>query len=110
VNPVDMCSFSLLKRFIWIPSGANARQVGLPVANRNSASSVEPAVDDKKCRRILRGIGMGKVWIGVLVVRLPIGTANGTIHRAWLPTAAGLRISPFLVYAEIMAYIDRLMC
>ena len=70
---------------------------------KNSASSVTPGpiIDDRIRRRILRRILLGKVWIGALAVSLPLGIANGIIHRAWLPTVAGVAINLILTYATI---------
>jgi hypothetical protein len=70
---------------------------------KSIASSEEPgpAVDDDARDRILRDIRKRKVWIGVLMVLLPIGIANGVIHRAWLPTLAGVGISLLIVYVAI---------
>lgn len=58
-------------------------------------------VDDDARKRTLRDIRKRKVWIGVLIVLLPIGIAEGMVHRAWLPTLAGVGISLTLMYVAI---------
>jgi hypothetical protein len=60
----------------------------------------EPAIalDDDTRRRILRGIWMRKVWIGVLALLLLVGIANGVANRAWLPTLAGVGMNLLWMY------------
>ncbi len=72
-------------------------------ARKTLLSSTEPAIvlDDRARRRILRGIWMNKVWIGVLAVCLPIGIVNGLAHRAWLPTLVGVGMNLLLMYVSI---------
>jgi divalent metal cation (Fe/Co/Zn/Cd) transporter len=60
-----------------------------------------PLADDEAHKRMLVDIRKWKVWIGVLIVLLPIGTADGIAHRAWLPTLAGVGISLTLIYVAI---------
>jgi hypothetical protein len=55
-------------------------------------------IDDGARRRILRGIWICKFSIGVLLVVLPFGVANGVTHRAWLPTLVGAGMNLLLVY------------
>ena len=52
-------------------------------------------------RRVQRQILVRKIWIGVLVVLLPIGIANGIAHRAWLPMLGGVGISLLWIYVTI---------
>jgi hypothetical protein len=65
-------------------------------------SSAEPAIalDDDTRRRVLRGIWMRKVWIGVLALLLPLGIANGVVHRAWLPTLVGVGVNLLWIYVS----------
>jgi hypothetical protein len=58
-------------------------------------------VDDVARQRMLRDIRKWKVWIGVLIVLLPIGIADCIAHRAWLPMLAGVGISLTLMYVAI---------
>jgi hypothetical protein len=72
------------------------------VAKNNVASgSVFGITVDDSRGRILRGIWLTKVWIGVLALLLPFGVANGVAHRAWLPTLGGTGISLSLMYLAI---------
>jgi len=59
------------------------------------------AVDDDVRKRMLRDIRKWRAWIGVLIVLLPIGIADGIAHRAWLPTLAGVGISLTLMYVAM---------
>jgi hypothetical protein len=69
-------------------------------ARKTLASTVVPtmAIDDGARRRILRGIWINKISIGLLLVVLPFGIANGLAHRAWLPTLAGAGMNLLLMY------------
>jgi hypothetical protein len=70
------------------------------VANwASTATGPQIAIDDRTRRRILRGIRMNKIWIGLLLVCLPIGIVKGVAERAWLPTLVGVVINQFLIYA-----------
>jgi hypothetical protein len=68
-------------------------------------SSAEPAIalDDDTRRRILRGIWVRKVWIGVLALLLPLGIANGVAQRAWLPTLVGVGVNLLWMYGSALA-------
>jgi hypothetical protein len=50
-------------------------------------------LDEATREWILRDIRRWKVWIGVLIVCLPIGIANGAAHRAWVPTLIGVAVN-----------------
>ncbi|MGO9642946.1 MAG: hypothetical protein ACLP1Y_16755 [Candidatus Acidiferrales bacterium] len=65
------------------------------------------AIDDRARKQILRGIWISRVWIGLLVVSLPIGTAEGAAHRAWLPTLGGVAINLSLMYMAIQEIKQR---
>lgn len=73
------------------------------VAKKKLLFGVEqrPAVDDDSRKRMLRDIRKWKVWIGVLIVLLPVGIADGIVHRAWLSTLSGVGISLTLMYIAI---------
>lgn len=58
----------------------------------------KPPISDAARRSICRDIWKRKVWIGVLVILLPVGIADGIVHRAWLPTLVGIGISLTLMY------------
>jgi hypothetical protein len=64
-----------------------------------SATGSQIAVDERTRRRILRGIRMNKIWIGLLLVCLPLGIVKGLAERAWLPTVFGVVINQLLIYA-----------
>jgi len=67
-------------------------------------SSGEPAIapEDDNRKRILRGIWMRKVWIGVLALLLPLGIANGVAHHAWLPSLVGMGMNLLWMYASAL--------
>lgn len=69
-------------------------------ARKTLASTVVPTIviDDGARRRILRRIWLNKISIGILVVVLPFGIANGVAHRAWLPTLVGVGMNLLLMY------------
>jgi hypothetical protein len=79
--------------------------IGKLVAKKTLASSAEPAIalDDDAHKRILREIWLCKAWIGILAVLLPVGIANGVVHRAWLPTVTGVGMSLLWMYVTAQA-------
>ena len=58
-------------------------------------------VDERTRKRILRGMWINKIWIGLLAVSLPFGIAIGMANRAWLPVLGGVGINLFLMYHAI---------
>lgn len=64
------------------------------------ASTVAPIVeiDESARRRTFRRIWLNKITIGLLVILIPWGIANGVTHRAWLPTLVGVAIDLLLIY------------
>lgn len=87
----------------WFAGGLIWAAVEQFLARKNAASTYDPIVplDDRTRRRILRRIRTYKIWVGVLVVCLPIGIANGVAQRAWLPTIGGVGISLFLMFGTL---------
>lgn len=87
----------------------------LASAQKRAAAKKEPmlgeeqssAVDDNARKRVLRDIRKWKLWIGILMVLLAIGIADGIAHRAWLPTLAGVAISLMLMYVAIRKITQR---
>jgi hypothetical protein len=73
------------------------------IRNKLAKQITEPpiALDDDTRKRILRGIWMMKAWIGILVLSLPIGVANGVANRAWLPTSVGVAMNLLLTYVAL---------
>jgi hypothetical protein len=69
-----------------------------PVVKPRSSAESAIALDDDTRRRILRGIWIRKVWIGVLALLLPFGIANGVAQRAWFPTLAGVGMDLLWMY------------
>ena len=92
-------AIGMLVWFVAILLFAIARKL---TARRTLASTAVPtiAIDDNTRKRVLRGIWIKKIWIGVLVVSLPIGIVNGVVHRAWLPTLTGVGINLLLMYVS----------
>ncbi|MGH9440264.1 MAG: hypothetical protein ACRD22_20945 [Terriglobia bacterium] len=58
----------------------------------------QSSVNDNARKRMLRDVRKWKLWIGILIVLLAVGIADGIAHRAWLPTLAGVGISLMLMY------------
>jgi Na+/melibiose symporter-like transporter len=66
-----------------------------------SSAELPTGLDDRTRKRISRVIWINKVWIGLLVVGLLFGTANGVAHHAWLPTLVGLGINQWLMWFAV---------
>jgi len=64
-------------------------------AKKNLPSSAAPGavIDGRTGRRILRGVWINKVWIGLLAVCLPIGIADGVVHHDWGPILVGIVVN-----------------
>ena len=90
-------SIGLLAWFATIALWATLKKRAEKKAFRPSADP-PIALDDDTRRRISRRIWMSKVWIGVLVLLLPVGIANGVAHRAWLATFVGVGMNLLLMY------------
>jgi len=54
--------------------------------------------DDKTRRWLERWIWLLKLWIGILVVSLPLGIANGIARHVLLPTSVGVGINFLMMY------------
>ena len=78
-------------------------------ATNATLPKAEPGVtvDERTRKRILRGIWINKIWIGLLAVSLPFGIAIGVANRAWLPVLGGVGINLFLVYVAIREIRDQ---
>jgi hypothetical protein len=85
---------------VWFATLLLWAALGKLVAKKTLASRAEPlvALDDATRRRILRKIWVRKAWIVILAVLLPIGTANGILNHAWLPTLAGIGMNLLWMY------------
>ncbi len=73
----------------------------------SSIAKSENPIDDHTRKRIVRGIWISKVWIGLLVVALPFGIANGVANRAWLPTLVGVGMNLLLLYIALQKVNQR---
>jgi hypothetical protein len=54
--------------------------------------------DDTTRGWLERWIWLLKAWIGILVISLPFGIANGIAHHALLPTSVGVGINLLMMY------------
>lgn len=92
-------AFGMIAWFAVLMLRATARQ---RAAQKNPASNVahEIPIDDRSRKRLLWRIRTRKIWIGVLVVCLPFGIANGIAqHFYWeLPVFIAINLS--LIYAS----------
>jgi hypothetical protein len=72
-------------------------------ASNATLPNAEPGVmvDERTRKRILRGIWINKIWIGLLAVSLPFGIVIGMANRAWLPVLGGVGINLFLMYVAL---------
>ena len=93
-------AFGMIGWFATLLLLASARK---RAAQKKPTSGVEQgsAVDDDARRRMLREIRERKIWIGVLVIVLPIGIVNGITHQAWLATLGGTGISLMFMYVAM---------
>jgi len=69
--------------FAWFATLIVVTIVRRLTAKKNPASGAAPeiVIDDRTRRRLLRGIRMNKIWIGILAVCLPLGVAKGITDR-----------------------------
>lgn len=74
---------------------------------RSHHMEARSGADDISRRRRLRSIRFGKVWIGVLVVLLPIGIVIGVRQHEYLPMLSGGGMSLLTMYV-IAKRIERL--
>jgi len=55
----------------------------------DNGAQPEPELNEAQRKLVSRDIRKWKVWVGVLLVSLPIGIASGVEQCAWLPTLVG---------------------
>lgn len=74
------------------------------IAAKKHGSGEHPETELSEAQRklMLRNIRKWKVWVGVLLVSLPVGITSGVEQRAWLPTLAGIGLSLSLMFAAIV--------
>ena len=68
----------------------------------HNGAQPEPELNEAQRKLVSRDIRKWKVWVGVLLVSLPIGIASGVEQCAWLPTLAGIGLSLSLMFAAIV--------
>ncbi len=88
---------------VWLLLPVLAGGIWKVSAKKNASDArPEPELSEAQRKLMLRNIRKWKLWVGLLVVCLPIGIANGVEQRAWLPTLAGVGVSLSLMFAAIV--------
>lgn len=90
--------------FAWFAALLLVAIVRKLTAKKNPTSNAAPeiVIDDRTRTRLLRGIRMNKIWIGILAVCLPVGIGKGVKEGfSWLWILVAVGISPSLMYVEM---------
>ena len=66
-----------------------------------SAAVARFSLDDKTQRGLELRIRIAKAWIGILLICLPLGIANGIVQRLLLPTFVGVGINFLMIYVAV---------
>lgn len=85
---------------VWFVALIGLSVAGTLTAKRRASEATQPVIppNENTRRRIQRGIRRRKVWIVFLAIVLPLGTADGIAHRAWIPTSIGVAINLMMIY------------
>jgi hypothetical protein len=72
-------------------------------AQKRPASDAEvvSSLDDRTFRRFRQWIWIAKVWIGILIICLPLGIANGLVQHMLVPTFIGVGINLLMMYVAV---------